>query len=321
MRTHRCMAIVALALWIQSSPVLAQSAAIPQPAITALDRSTPIPVGARTFTLVTHVQQLGTPPHATDETVEWWELRDPDGARVYRQSYPVTLANGGFAATTAVAARPLETKLGSGVLIEIGEEPSAPNGGSSVQVFGVKYGATTAGPLTAFGPPMSTDGQWLDVAADPRRPTPPQALGRTELVMNDVLRFRVWTGNLNILYPVSINWIAGSVAPAWRCPRGAIERCAYPIEVEPSRPSETTFVRLFPEPDPGFTPRHVVVQPTSRIEYLEAEAPVRWDASSERIFLAVPDPGEVWLRLRIDGQEGWIHSEEDLQAVGLPQAG
>jgi hypothetical protein len=325
MRTQHCIAIVATAVWIQSWPALAQPPTRPstpaQPTVTAVDRTTSIPVGQRTFTLVTHVQQIGAPQKPTDETVEWWELRDPNGVRVYRQAYPFTVRGGGFDTTTSVTAEPLQTKLGSGMLIEVGEEPSAPNGGNWVQVFGERYGPTTTGPLTAFGPPMSTDGEWIDIATDPRRPTPPEAPGRTVIVMNDILRFRIWTGNLSILYPVSINWIAGSVAPAWRCFRGRIERCAYPIKVEPNRPSEMTFVRLFPEPDPGFTPGHVVVQPTSKIDYLEAEAPVRWDANSERIFFAVPDPGEVWLKIRIDGQEGWIHSEEDFQAVGLPQAG
>jgi hypothetical protein len=82
-----------------------------------------------------------------------------------------------------------------------------------------------------------------------------------------------------------------------------------------------TFVRLFLDPDAGFTPKHVIVQPMSAIDYLEAEAPVRWDANAERISFTVPDGGDVWLKIRIDGQEGWIHSEEDLQAVGLRQAG
>jgi hypothetical protein len=31
--------------------------------------------------------------------------------------------------------------------------------------------------------------------------------------------------------------------------------------------------------------------------------------------------GDMWLKVRIDGAEGWIHSEEDFEAVGLPQAG
>jgi hypothetical protein len=29
----------------------------------------------------------------------------------------------------------------------------------------------------------------------------------------------------------------------------------------------------------------------------------------------------MWLKLRIDGREGWIHTQEDFLAIGLPQSG
>jgi len=28
---------------------------------------------------------------------------------------------------------------------------------------------------------------------------------------------------------------------------------------------------------------------------------------------------EPWLKVRIDGKEGWIHSQEDFDALGMPQ--
>jgi len=164
--------------------------------------------------LITHLQRLrGTAQIAEDETVEWWELRDPGGALIYRQTYSVALTESGFQNTVAVGAEPLLTKLGEGVLVEGGELPSA-NGGSWVQVFGTKYGPgpTKITGLTPFGPPMSTDGELIDVAIDPRRSTP-QSPGRTVVVMNDILRFRVWTGNVSIVYPVLINWIAAESSP------------------------------------------------------------------------------------------------------------
>jgi hypothetical protein len=78
-------------------------------------------------------------------------------------------------------------------------------------------------------------------------------------------------------------------------------------------------VRLFPEPDDGYTPRHVVVEPQGKIEYLESRVPVAWREDANSISFGVQ--GDVWLKVRIDGREGWIHSEEDFEAVGLPQAG
>ncbi len=28
---------------------------------------------------------------------------------------------------------------------------------------------------------------------------------------------------------------------------------------------------------------------------------------------------DLWLKVRIDGKEGWMHSEEDFRALGLPE--
>jgi hypothetical protein len=36
-------------------------------------------------------------------------------------------------------------------------------------------------------------------------------------VTRDELKFRVWTGNVNIMYPVLIDWTNGKLQPAWRC--------------------------------------------------------------------------------------------------------
>lgn len=300
------------------------------PTTVAFDRvSDPLVAGKQTFRLVSHLQRLeATSTQPADETTDWWELRGSDGRVIYRESYGVAFQDGGFESTVEVSARAINTKLGSGVLVEGMDLPSAPNSGSWVQVFGFQWGPKPTD-LKPFGPPISTDGDLIDITTDPSRPTP-VIPGRTVFVMNDIMRFRVWTGNFKIIYPVLINWITGKLEPSWRCvrstSRGQIGRCSYPIEVDPRRENDLTFVRLFPEPDEGFTPKHVVVQPTSTIEYLEAEAPVVWSQDAKHIHVSVSDsagvdPGGVWLKVRIDGREGWIHTEEDFQAVGLPQAG
>jgi hypothetical protein len=101
--------------------------------------------------------------------------------------------------------------------------------------------------------------------------------------------------------------------------KGQIERCSYPVTDDAHRESQLTFVRLFPEPDDGYTPKHVVVQPQSKIEYHEARIPVVWTEDAKSISFGVQE--DVWLKVRIDDQEGWIHSVEDFEAVGLPEAG
>src|SRR5262252_2932247 len=127
------------------------------PPLPEVEREQPLDVREQRFRFVTHVRTL-TSGGSAEETVEWWELRDPRGGVVHHAAYPVELADSGFAHTTDVRARMLTTQLGAGVLVEGFELPSAPGTGSWVQVFGVHDGR-----LVAFGPPLWPQGELIDV--------------------------------------------------------------------------------------------------------------------------------------------------------------
>jgi hypothetical protein len=304
-------------------PPPTQSPVLPKVAVSEHD--TPLQLGDQTYHFRTRVQLIEASPGVpADETTEWWELRDAHGSVVYHQTIPVVVTGHGFDSTTQVSARVFTTKQGSGVLVEGAELPSAPRGGTWVQIFGYKWGPTKAATVTSFGPPISTDGEFMDIATDPRRQAP-TIPGRTVIVVSDVLRFRMWTGNFDIIYPVLINWITGKVEPSWHCLRmtshGQVDRCNYPIQVEPIARSQRTFLRLFSEPTEEFKPDHVVVEPTSKVQFLEAEVPISWSQDEKNIWFGVAQDGDTWLKVRIDGREGWIHTQEDFDAVGLPQSG
>ena len=307
-----------------SPPVAPQKSDASAPKVVVSDRSQTLIIAQQTFRFVTHVQRIES---TNEETVEWWELRDAKEHVMYRESYGVAFENSGFESTVWISAKSFTTKLGSGILVHGVELPSAPDSGGWVQVFGFKYGRDKYGAdeslFGPFGPPIFIDGEFLEIGTDPLRPTPTSFGGVTTTVMNDVLKFRVRTGSLNIIYPVLVNWITGKLEPAQRCiestSKGQVERCSYLITVETHRDNQPTFVRLFPEADDGYTPKHVIVQPQSKIEYLEARMQVTWNGDAKGIYFSVS--GDVWIKVRIDGQEGWIHSQEDFDAVGLPQAG
>ncbi len=311
-----------------SSPATTADASAPK--TIASQRSESFTVAQHTFRMIIHVQRIaGAKPHEEDETVDWWELRNEKDQVVYRESYPVTFQNGGFESTVGISAKSFTTQQGGGILVHGGELPSAPNDGGWVRVFGFKYGRDKYGAdeslFGPFGPPIYVaEGDFLEVGSDPYPPTPIFKGTATVTVMNDVLRFRVWTGNFNIIYAVLINWITGKVQPARRCiettSKGRVERCSYPVQVEAHRENQPTFVRLFPEADEGYTAKHIIVQPQSKVEYLEARMPVAWSEDAKAISFGV-DNANMWLKVRIDGQEGWVHSEEDFEALGLPQVG
>ena len=278
----------------------------------------PFHVGGQTFTFLKHVQGVGGHTSGDDSTVEWWELRDAAGAVVYRREYQVDFENGTFVETEDVDARELKASFGQGILIDGGELPSAPNGGWWIQIFGLINGK-----LTPLSGAMRADGAFLGEKIESYQPSRMFRGQQPPTVSHDVLKFRVWTGNVNIVYGVIIDWIQGKVRPEWTClgAQGQLSGCHYQIEADPIREKEMTFVRLFPEPENGFTPKHVVVKPDSKIDYLEAEAFVSWSADQDNVSFGVSDPDKVWIHVKIDGQDGWISGQEDFDAVGLPQAG
>jgi hypothetical protein len=83
---------------------------------------------------------------------------------------------------------------------------------------------------------------------------------------------------------------------------------------------EETFVRLHAEASEEMgNPQHLVVKKSSNVEFLAAEGDVEWQEDDRGASL---NPGDdFWIKVRIDGKEGWIHTQEDFEAIGLPQAG
>lgn len=283
-------------------------------------------VAGQKFNFVKHAQKIEGSTSPDDVTVDWWELRDSSGKAVYHQEYPVSFQGTTFGETNDAIARLLKTHDGAGILVEGGWLPSTPNGGWWVQVFGFFNGK-----LKPFSTPISMDGEFLGEDVETFQPTPLFQERQVQPVSHDVLKFREWTGNFSILYSAAIDWIQGTVHPAWTChqltSKGPGSSCRYQVQADPVRAKEMTFVRLFSEPDEGFMPKHVVIKPDAKIEYIEAQMPVSWSSeqSSTTIGVKNDDDGgqadKIWLHIRVDGQDGWIFSQEDFEAVGLPQAG
>ena len=128
-----------------------------------------------------------------------------------------------------------------------------------------------------------------------------------------------------VVVPVLVDWLQAKVRSGWRCTkltsRGPLPVCRFPVEASLTPLQEDlSFVRLLPEDfEPDATAQHVVVKKTSKVEILEAAGVLNWEESPDGINMSVGE--DLWLRVRIDGKEGWIHTQEDFSAIGLPQAG
>jgi len=289
------------------------------PAVTLEDteqRLGPFRIGGQDFVVVLHLKRLA--PAQSDRPAEAalsvLEIQDASGATRYREAFAYVLESGTFSDSCMASARLLTGGFTAGLLLAVGCSPAAPTSGEVWELFGLMNGT-----LQRFGKPFTTDGDLVGVI-----PTPPKKLGGATLFQPDVLQFRVRTGRFQVTVPVRMDLLQGHLMLGQRCfeqtGHGFRESgCEIPVDVQrvPSD-QDLTFVRLFTEAHEGGVPRHVVVKRDSAVEILAAKVKLAWDDSRDVIVFGVADQ-DPWLRVRIDGTEGWIHTPEDFNAIGVPE--
>jgi hypothetical protein len=279
----------------------------PQSAVLTAERTAgPFAVSDRSFHAVFHLARI---PDATDpdfqETVASIEIRDQDGALHFERKLPYRLEAKRFDETTGVDAALVQGKLGSGLLLTYGVLPSTPMGGRTWQVLGM-----VEGKLRTFSAPVALEGGLLEEApGKPVRASWDSALG------TDVLNFRVWTGRFFIIVPLAVNWEWGYFRPAYLSAKGR-----WNVEAERRPRAGQASVRLHPQAgEKAGEAEEMALTPGAKVEFLGAEGDIVWEESEDQIWLGVSE--SIWLRVRIDGKEGWLHEPEDFDAVGLPEAG
>jgi hypothetical protein len=305
-----------------------QGAAVPGPTIETFRRQEgPFDLGGQRFTVVSRMKRVAVKGRAADpdfgETLATMEIKDPGGRVHFQQTFPYEVSGDRFIQTTVASTQMLRGRQGRGLLITYGVLPSTPLGGESWQVFGLFAGPASApmnGRLVPFSKPIFAEGQLITGNPGERVVETSQEPG----LQGDVLHFRVWARNFFVIIPLRILWFRNTIGPAWQCvkmtSRGPKPICGLSVKAERHATEEMTFVRLRPEADEGMgVAQHVVVKRDSKVEFLGVETEVLWKETADSVGLDVSD--DVWLKIRIDGREGWIHTQEDFQAIGLPQAG
>jgi hypothetical protein len=288
----------------------------------------PFDLGGQRLSVVLRMKRLVVKGRPADpdfgETLTTMEIKDSGGKVHFQQTFPYEVSGDRFIQSTAASTQMLRGRQGRGLLVTYGILPSTPLGGESWQVFGLFAGPPSAplhGRLVPFSKPIFAEGQLITGKSGERVVETLQEPG----LQGDVLRVRIWAGNFFVIVPLRILWFRNTIGPAWQCgkmtPRGPKPIC--PLTVEAERipaDEEMTFVRLHREADEGMgVAQHVVVKQSSKVEFLGVEAEVLWKEDADSVSLGVSD--DVWLKIRIDGREGWIHTQEDFQAIGLHQSG
>ncbi len=298
----------------------------------AEQRLGPFQIGGQSFTVVLRKKRL-LEAKELGETIVAMEIQDATGTRQYRRSFPYRVVAGTFPETWAVSAGILTGTNGRGLLVSYDSysEPSAPveEPGAWWQVFGVVNGR-----FMPFSAPLYVEGTLLSHRTGSAYATA-RPLGKEA----DALEFRLWTGNFRLIFPLRVDWAQGKLMPAQPCAKraasGPREVCQYNVVAQDNRSHAMTFVRLWPAADENSgKPERVVVKEDSKVDFLAAQVQVDWnegaasgpsgspeDPMNDSGRFGVAQGTDVWLKVRIDGKEGWIHTEEGFAAIGLPAVG
>jgi hypothetical protein len=276
----------------------------------------PFRMDGRDYTVVLREKRrsgaLTSDPDAA--ALAWLEIRDRSGTVLHHERFDYSADERGFESSCSASVQLLKGSMNSALLIDAGCLPSAPESGGTWQVFGV-----WSGKFMRLGRPFTTQGQMIRFV-----PGLVTKIGKATSFQPDVIELRTWTRNFHVTVPLTLNWIQGQLVPP-RCfeqtEHGMLEgSCELKVEVEPTPvEDELTFVRLFTEADERFgTPKHVVVKRDSKVEFLGARVRV---VPSSGTVLEIGVADDPWLHVRIDGLEGWLHTQEDFAAIGVPEAG
>jgi hypothetical protein len=323
------------------------------PATESVKRLGPFSIMGRDYTVELQTKKLQPGSADSADSLVAMEIRDAAGAVQYRRTFPDVEVTEEFEDWWSVSAWLLTGTNGTGLLVAYDgfSEPSAPEEEPTrwFQIFGVRDGK-----LVPFGAPLELQGDLLDEYTS----GPPDLRGvlRDEYpsghtykaarplgAQADIVEFKVWTGHCRLIFPVHVDWAQGKLSPAQECVKtgGELGRgCQYKVLPEDRRKDGITFVRLWPSPDEkSGQPTKTVVKEDSKVELLTALVATHWlegppNSAGPWIF-RLDDAGsfgvtpggvadthansDLWLKVRIDGKEGWMHSEEDFYALGLPE--
>jgi hypothetical protein len=287
----------------------------------------PFAVSGHNYTVVLHKKHLAVSEEgeaASADGVVAMEIVDAAGAVQYQSTYPLW-ADDEAVSTWTISAHILKGTSGTGLLVR-----SRPNESSGFyeQVFGVVNGKLVpfCGPFPAMDVKPDASGVYRTTG-----PLGPQA---------DEILVTIGTGRFVIAIPIRLDWAQGRLTLAPQCPEleagNAHAMCQYQM-VDPKsflqKPKSVTFVRLYSSPNENSgKPERVIVKPASQIDLLAyladielkqpdfLHAPLREEfPGKDMASIGIAPKSDGWLQVRIDGKVGWIHGNEDLDALGLPE--
>ena len=287
-------------------------------------RMGPFKLNDREFTVMLKLMKYQGAPKWFDETVKSFSIMDKEGKVHYQKSFNIVSGNGRFAESIGISAYALESCdrkyfhyesgrlkedvfqgcVSEGLILYYSVDPSAPSAGVSCQVFALKGEQLVPlfSPLTVYGKIYE-----LPQGSNPNA---------RRVFDGNTMRFGVWTGWFEVIVPVKV-LDRLRVVPLHHYLTFGYD--AFDVKVERRPSEEETFVRLFEYPAISSIPRHVIIKKDTKVEFLLAYARVSIKSGGAESAISID--AMPWLKVRIDGKEGFVRDEEDLLSLGIHPAG
>jgi hypothetical protein len=282
-------------------PASAQQEDKPLPKPTRYERTLgPFPIEGHEFTVELKVicykesQHGGDCTEDDEETVSSVKIVDEKGKHCFSKSYPESEVH--HLGRHQVDATLLEGREHQALELTYEKLPTPPRTGESIQLFGLLNGVLK--PLNRE--PLEFRGGLADLPAG-------QFKNSRRLLENDTLQIYTLTTYFYIVTPVRVNWKEFRLEQQDSGEFDVVDQPPYQTRqaVESER-----IIDMFPSPDAKATPMSVTIRPQSTVQLLKA-----------RFKGAPPDEhdkaSDTWLKVRIDGQEGWIIGVDDYTSLGL----
>jgi hypothetical protein len=287
------------------------------------ERLGPFRIAGQAFTVILHNKNVVGAPLGRSQTLAKLEIQEHSGAFVYQRQFPYQLEGGAFHEVLAASARLLPGDNLTGLLVCYTQQPAPPDKEQAWQIFGFRNGKLALFDLPGRSEPaMNAPLQFTGVIYRAQNGAPPIPVSGPL----DTVELRVWTGNFYVIVPMHVDWRNGKLMSGQRCLEagaGGLHETGCDLEVQAERSASTaeySFARVFPNPEesPGMGVQHVVIGKSSEVQLLKARSIVTWIEDGDTMRIAL---NNLWLKVLIDNNtdnEGWIHGEQDLAAIGLP---
>jgi hypothetical protein len=260
----------------------------------------PYGVDGRNFTVKLSVICYKETKHAgmcnedDEETVKWVKIEDERGKTEFHKSFPVAFFH--RIERHLVEVNLLEGREHEALELVYEQLPTPANSGEQIQIFGLRDGKLQ--PMDAS--PLDFYGQLGEMPEG-------SVKGARRLAADDSLPIYVLTSYFYILEPVRLDWKDFRLRPQQT---GEFEVAQEPpFQRTPDIQTEA-YVHLYAGPDKSASVTGIGVTPQTKVDVLRA----RFSAGPPEAHSSAND---VWLKIRIDGKEGWILGADEYTAIGL----